>query len=553
MDAQQLIEQVKNRPAFNPVKFLTSVFAENARRDFVMFAKAGWHIIEPKSLRWNWHLDAICEHLVYVSLGEIRNLLICIPPRMTKSLLVSVLWPTWHWLQNPETQFLCASYDMSLTLRDAVLARRLIESGWYQQMFGHQFYLLPDDNQKKMYRNSLGGYRISTSVDGKSTGEGGDIQILDDPHNAKKVESDVIRQNALEWHDNAWRSRSNDPNTTQKVYAGQRTHDMDIFGHVMATEPSRWVELMLPMKFDPSRKCITYPNNGNGPDKSKPLFEDPRKIADELLNPKRFNKETARIEQEAMSERAWNAQYQQQPEGAGGLILKRHWWRQWAWPEWHSEHGKQRPLPEFMEIIQVYDTAFEEEEESDFTARTTWGIFSYTESERDKHGTLRDGQQRICAMLLDMLEEKLNYPDLREEVIQSNEDFGPTWILIEKKSSGHSLIQELRKKRLPVRAVGLAGSGGRKGKQGDLIARAHESSLMLEKGCIFYVPRSWSYKTIEHCAKFPVGEHDDITSTVTMALQYMRKFYDLTLPDDESGVEINPFAWKKVRRYDGRR
>jgi phage terminase large subunit-like protein len=533
-------------------KMLTYIGALEMRSDFIAFCKNAWIQVAPQKLVWNWHLDALCEHLVYMTQGEIRFLMVSLPPRHTKSLLASVLWPCWDWLHRPTTQFLSASVDDRLALDFSRLSRRVIESPWYQNLFQQDWYLLEDENAGRQYRNSVGGSRNSTSVQGRVTGSGGDVQILDDAHSAKKVESDATRQASLTWHDNEWRSRLNSPLTAQKLYIGQRTHDNDIYGHVLAQEGKRWVNLCLPLEYEVKRRCITFPNKGFGVEEgAKPIFKDPRKVEGEMLDPKRFDAATAKIEKEIMSTRAWQAQYQQAPEGQGGLILKRHWWREWSWPEWHPNAGEERPLPDFFEVIQVYDTAFEEDEEADFSARTTWGVFNYMEAEKDAGGRVREGQQRVSAMLLDCLEERLSYPDLRAEAINSNRDFDPNWILIEKKSSGHSLIQELKRKRLPIKAVGLSGSAGRKGRQGDLIARAHESSLMLEKGCIWYCPRTWAFKVIDHAAKFPNGDHDDITSTLVIAWQYLRKYYDLTLPDDEAEDEINPWEWQKraPRRY----
>lgn len=530
-------------------KMLTYIGALEMRTDFVSFCKAAWIQVAPQKLVWGWHLDCLCEHLVYMTQGEIRFLMVSLPPRHTKSLICSVLWPVWDWLHRPTTQFLSASVDDRLALDFSRLSRRVIESPWYQNLFMPDWHLMPDENAGRQYRNSKGGSRNSTSVQGRVTGSGGDCQIGDDFHSAKKIESDAIRQASLAWHDNEYRSRLNSPMTAQKLYIGQRTHDSDIYGHVLSQEAKRWVYLCLPLEFDPARRCITYPNKGFGVEPgAKPIFKDPRKVEGEILDPNRFDAATAKIEKEIMSARAWAAQYQQQPEGQGGLILKRAWWREWKWPEGSPNADKERPVPEFFEVIQVYDTAFEEDEEADFSARTTWGVFNYTDIEFDAHGKATRKLQRVCAMLLDCMEERLSYPDLRAECIQSNIDFAPDWILVEKKASGHSLIQELRKKKLPIKAVGLAGSSGRGRGQGDLIARAHEASLMLEKGCIFYAPRSWAFKVIEHCAKFPNGDHDDIASTVCIALQFLRKYYDLSLPDDESEEEINPFAWKQSSR-----
>lgn len=544
MDLQ--LDQLQGKK--HPVKLLTEIAAERMRRDFMLFLKRAWHVFEPKNMQYNWHMGAIAEHLVYVTTGEIRFLMINIPPRMSKSLECTVAWPAWHWLQRPDSQIIGASYDQSLALRDAALSRRLIESGWYQQHYAGDFYLLPDDNAKQLYRNSKGGYRVTTSVSGKSTGEGGDIQLLDDPHNAQKIESDAVRQTALSWHDNAWRSRLNDPNNSQKVYIGQRTHDGDIFGHVMAQEGERWVNLVLPMEHDPKRICITYKNNGDGPDKKQEIFRDPRKKEGELLNPSRFNKKTAKREREAMSERAYNAQYQQQPEGAGGLILKRHHWRPWRYPDWHPRSNKDRELPEFLEIITVYDTAFEENEEADFTAGTVWGIFENRDLFKDtRTGKMKEGRMRVCALLLDRFKERVNFPDLVDQMEDWDQRYAPDVILIEKKASGHSAIQTLRKKGLPVKGVKLKDGG-------DLVSRAHMANYMLQKGCIYYMSRNWAMDVIDECAKFPNGEHDDQVSSCVMAWQYMRRYHDLTT-EDEAKDDISPFAWKRatgqerVKRY----
>lgn len=547
-----MIQMNDMRQVMTPIKLVTMVAAATMRRDLSLYMQRGWSIIDPAVLRWNWHLDAICEHLLALSLGQIRYLAICIPPRMSKSSSCTILWPTWHWIEWPQEQFICASYSSGLALEHSLQSRRIIEAAWYQQFWGDRYYLLPDENRNEMYRNSKGGYRLTTSVGGRTTGEGGSLQLLDDPVAADAVESDATRASTLSWHDNAWRSRVNDPNTARKLYVAQRTHDADIMGHIQAKEAHRWVFLTLPMEFDVKRKCITYANDGTGPNLKQQLFEDPRKVEGELLNPKRFNKATARAEKEGgMSDRAWNAQYQQQPEGQGGLILKRAWWRSWVYGEGHSLYAKEMPMPEFFEIIQVYDTAFEKQEQNDFSARTTWGLFIPTDEQLEAlHGHIRGvqrrrkdeederlpGQGRVSAIMLDRLYDRLEYPELRDEMIQSNKDFAPDKILVEKKASGHSLIQEGRRHGLPMVAVKV---------EGDLESRVHAASLMLKKGCIYFVPRAWSYEVQNIAAKFPMGDHDDLESTLSMAWQYMRQYHGLQLPDDETQEEIAPFRWQR--------
>lgn len=532
---------------------LTEVAAGERRRSFTEFAKRGWTVLQPSPPIWNWHMDAICDHLAYLSMGEIRFLMLNVPPRMSKTMLVSVLWPAWHWLHNPGEQFLFASVDQQLANDASIMSRRLIESTWYRSQWPGEIVLYDDENTVGMFRNRKGGYRLTASLQSRITGVGGTINILDDPHDAKKIESDAVRHSALAWHDNAWRSRVNDYNTIRKVYVGQRTHDQDIFGHVLAMEGKRWTLCMLPMEFDAKRICVTYRNpDGYTPlTDQPPIFRDPRTKQNEILDPKRMNKQAVESEKAAMSERAWQAQMNQSPAGEGGLIFKRHWWRPWVEPIWRPNAGKPRLLPAFNEIIQIWDTAFEEDEEADFSACTTFGLFDYTEmywDEAAKRPVM--GAQRVCAMLIDAFKDRFTYPDLRERAIQANLDFAPDTILIEKKVSGHSLLQELRKKRIPVKAVTLAGSAGKGGIQGDLVARANPASLMLEKGCIWYTPENYSFEVIEEASKFPNGDNDDYVSTLVIAFMYMRRYHDLTLLDDEKD-EISPWAWKRrpKKRY----
>lgn len=523
---------------------LTQMQAEMLRRDLRRFMRAAWNLVEPKAFVPNWHLDAVCDHLAYVTFGDIRNLMINQPPRTTKSLGASVIWPVWHWLIDAKTQFLCASYAQDLAIRDAVKSRRLIESAWFRERYLRNFYLDPADNRKHRYVNDKGGHRISVSVGGKTTGEGGDILLVDDPHNMTDVYSDAMRHGALSWWDNSMRSRLNDATTGQKVLNGQRSHDNDLFGHILATEEKRWVVLMLPMEFDPARKCITYFNpRGVEPDKERgPIFEDPRVKRGELLSPKRFGAEEVKAERAAMSVRDYSAQFQQDPTSGGGLILKKKWWRQWCFPvdyEGKDEKGeplagKPMSLPEFDEVITIYDTAFEAEEENDFTARTTWGMFRYSDTGNPKDET-------VHAMLLERLNERLEFPDLRTEAIGHHHDWKPDYTLIEKKASGHSLIQELRTSGVPIRAV----DPGSK----DKVYRAHLVASVLKDGRVWYIPRNWAYDVIHQCAKFPTGEHDDLVDTVVMALAYMRRMHMIELPEDEKDDELKLFSEPKRRLY----
>src|SRR5215813_12383746 len=257
---------------------LDELDAEMASRSLREFVRQAWPIVEPSTpFVPGWHIDAIVEHLEAVTHGEIRNLLINVPPRHAKSLLVSVFWPTWEWVRAPERRWLYSSYAASLSIRDSVKCRRLIESPWYQQRWGERFALTSDQNTKGRFDNNRTGYRLTTSVGGAVTGEGGDRIVCDDPHNVQEAESDSIRKSTLEWFDVVMSTRMNDPKTAAKVVVMQRCHHQDLSGHLL--EQGGFEHLRLPAEYE-APSCVTSIG-----------WSDPRTEHGELLWPARFGPE----------------------------------------------------------------------------------------------------------------------------------------------------------------------------------------------------------------------------------------------------------------------
>src|SRR5580704_15539552 len=248
---------------------------ELATRYFREFVRQAWPIIEPLTpFVPGWHIDAIIDHLEAVTRGEIRNLLINVPPRHMKSLLVSVLWPAWEWIRHPERRWLFSSYAASLSIRDSIKCRTLIESPWYQSFWGDRFALASDQNTKTRFDNDRSGYRIATSVGGTATGEGGDRIVCDDPHNVQDAESDSIRKATLDWWDVVMSTRVNDPRTAAKVVVMQRCHQRDLSGHLL--ERGGWEHLCLPAEYE-------------GPTRTTSIsWSDQREQQGELLWPERF-------------------------------------------------------------------------------------------------------------------------------------------------------------------------------------------------------------------------------------------------------------------------
>lgn len=537
---------------FDPHVSWTWMQAEEMKRDLKAFLAGAWHVVEPgKEFKGGWHIDAICEHLTYVSLGDINDLVINIPPRHSKSTVVAVMWPAWEWTWKPSTQWLFATYASSLTIRDSVKCRRLIQSPWYQERFGDCYSLSSDLNQKGRFDNTHYGYRLATSVGGTATGEGGDRIVVDDAHNMKEINSDTIRAGVIDWWRDTMSTRGNDPKNLGRVIIAQRGHHQDLPGHVLAS--GNWVHLNLPGYFQPSTRCITRSKKDSKriipatdgiftfgdhiePLKNEQLlFIDPRKKENDLLTPERFGpEEMAKLSVE-LTERGFESQIQQNPSAKGGNIMKEEHWREWVEPE----------LPPIKMIIQSYDTAFEEDEESDYSARTTWGVFEYEERLNPKLPWTAQykGQTRLCLLLMERMNMRMEFPALRDNAIEAAQLWKPDKVLIEKKASGHSLAQELRRAGLPIARIKVTDSK---------FVRAHAASLVLERGCVFYVKRNWAQEVISQCGNFPADDHDDMVDTCTQAMLWLRKKWSADyLDDDDDNDNLMRYVDRPVRTYGG--
>jgi predicted phage terminase large subunit-like protein len=293
------------------VPSVAAIEAEWCRRSLRAYMSAAWRVLEPGTpFVPNFHIDAIADHLEGVTRGQIRRLLITMPPRHMKSLAVSVFWPTWDWITAPQRRFLYASYARELSTRDSLKARRLIESPWYHRRWGDVYQLTSDQNVKQKFENDRTGYRLSTAVGAAVTGEGGDCVIVDDPHNVN-AESDAVRKGTLRWWDEAVSTRLNDPRSGRFVIVQQRVHEDDLAGHVL--DQGGYEHLCLPAEYD-GRRTVTSLG-----------WHDPRTEIGQLLWPARVDAPTLAALKRALGPYAAAGQLQQRPVPAGGGLFHRAW------------------------------------------------------------------------------------------------------------------------------------------------------------------------------------------------------------------------------------
>lgn len=469
------------------------------------FIKQAWYYIEgTDNFVDNWHLKAIAEHLECLFRGDIMRLLINQPPRTGKTNLASVAFPAWVWIHAPETRFLYASYGEGISMDSSVKCRDLIESDWYQSRWSHKFTLNPSQNTKMRFDNDKKGYRIATSVGGATTGFGGDI-IFGDDLNATNDISETVLETTGNWFTRALSTRLNSLKKGKMGVVQQRVHEDDISGRILANDNGEWTKLILPMEFEPDRKCTTIPlPSTNG----KP-WEDPRKKQGELLWPTHIGTKELNLLKASFHHNMYviAGQLQQRPAPTEGGIIKRAWFKLWP---------ADKPLPEFQYIIQSYDTSFTEDSKNDPNAGQTWGVFP------------EDG--RWCGILLDCWQKHMEYHKLKKKVIDDfNKQYGDPahgidLIIIEDKASGILLRRDLQQAGLPVRPF----NPGRHDKE----QRMHTISYLVQNGLI-YIPEStnsdrrglpvnWAMGFLDEVTMFPHSKFKDQSDAFSQAMTVLK-------------------------------
>lgn len=324
-------------------------------RSLAAFSKEAWPLLEPgRPYKHNWHIDAICDHLEAVADRQIRNLIINVPPRSMKSLLVCVFFPVWRWIHHPGENFMFASYSPKLASRDAVKARKILESEWFLSRWAKKFIvddeskqkfkkfggiLSSEQNEKMRYENIASGIRISTSLGGTGTGDGGDILVGDDLSKASTIGSETMREAAINWYDNEFSNRGNDPKTVCKVVIMQRLHHGDVSGHLL--EKGGYDHLCLPFEFE-KKFFDLKPKTSLG-------FQDPRTEENEVLWKNRYDEKAVKdLKESFQNVYQRTGQLQQRPTPSEGTIFKREWFKK----RWSSLPSK------FDYMLTTWDLTF---------------------------------------------------------------------------------------------------------------------------------------------------------------------------------------------------
>lgn len=456
---------------------------DGAPPSLALFLKAAWGILEPATpLAWNWHIDALCEHLEAVVSRQIRNLIICVPPGSTKSMTSAVMLPAWAWIEHPELRFLYASHDQRLSTRDSVKSRRLIESEWYQKRWGHRYQMTGDQNVKSHFENDKTGFRMAGSVRSATTGHRANILIIDDPHDARKVEGEADRLETILWHDQAWFNRVTDETKCGRIVIGQRVHHKDLIGHLL--ERGDYELLCIPEEYEPDR-C-----------KLSTGWTDPRTQLGELLRPDRFGPEQVRQTKLNLGSLGYATQHQQRPSPREGLMFHRDWFRV---VEATVKEGR---------VVRAWDLAASSEGD--------WSVGVRMRRKPDNRFVIENVVRgRWTPHERDAVILQTAEMDGREVMIVIEEEGG---------ASGKSLSHQMR--------MLLAGHMLQFVRPtGDKVIRANALAAQAEGGMVDMLRGEFNLSFLDELCSFPLGEFDDQVDAASHAMNELVRRGQIAYPD----------------------
>ena len=451
---------------------------ESCRDSFMEYIRHIW----PGFIEGEHH-RLIADKLTRVAKGELKRLIVNMPPRHTKSEFASIYFPSWMMGLKPDLKIMQTTHTADLSINFGRKVRNLMDTDEYKGIFP-EASLAADSKSAGKWQTGGGGEYFAAGVGGAIAGRGADLLIIDDPHSEQDAMSLPLLDSCYEWYTSGPRQRLQPGGTIVIVMTRWSTADLTgrLLNRQTENNADQWEVVELPAIFEDS---------GN------------------VLWPEFWKREELDAVKASIPVAKWNAQYQQNPTSEEGAIIKREWWNLWE---------KDDPPP-CSYIIQSYDTAFSKKETADYSAITTWGVF-----------TPSDGAGEAI-ILLDAQKGRWDFPELKAVAQEQYNEFEPDMVLVEAQASGTPLTHELRAMGIPV--VNYRPSRGN-----DKMTRVHAVSPVFEAGMVWAPDHVFADEVIEECAAFPFAPHDDYVDTTTQAILRFRQGNFINLYSDEEEEEV---------------
>ena len=446
---------------------------------FYEFFKAAWIVVEPAvPLSTNWHHKYICDTLqeecerIIRQEPKTKDIIINVPFRSTKSLIVTVMFPVWAWIKSPKLRFITSSYSATLSIELATKSRDIIFSDWFKKRWGDVFHIKKDQNLKERYENNHIGMRRATSVGGTVTGQGGDFLIVDDPLSPQMANSATERDNANEWYRTTFYSRLNQADIGVRIIIMQRVHEDDLSGFLLDRET----------RLNYKHICIPATNvDGNIKPKSLEKFYNKDTG---LFWEDRFSQKVLDDYKNALGTYGYAGQLQQTPTPLDSGMIHRDWFR-------IDRFRKDEAIVNF-----IIDPAYTANQKNDPSALLA---YTYTENKWQ---------------IVDCVNVRKEFPELVKFIpqwVQKNGYTNKSRIYVEPKASGKSIVQTL------VRETGLNVKEDKPPTK-DKVARVSDISASLESGRVSLLNGKWNEEFLDQLTKFPAAKHDDMVDCLVMAV-----------------------------------
>ena len=468
--------------------YLTQEIGKMSFLDFVKHVYPGYKV-GPHHLK----LAQIFED---IAAGKKKRVIVNIAPRHGKSELISYLAPAWFLGKFPSKKVIMASHTADLAVNFGRRVRNLVGSELYKDIFP-QIELQSDSKSASRWGTNFNGEYFAIGVGGALAGRGADLFIIDDPHSeqeAKTGRPDVFLP-AWEWFQSG---------PLQRLMPG---------GAIIVVM-TRW------SKLDLTGQIVKQTENNEDVDAWEVVEFPAIKDDGEALWPEFWPVEELLAKKAALDIRYWNAQYMQNPVSEEGALIKREWWKIWE---------EENPPPCEFTIMSL-DAAQEATNRADYNALTVWGVF------------FNEEVNNYNIILLNAIKKRLEFPELKELCLQEYKEWQPDAFMVEKKSNGAAIYQELRRMGIPVGEF-------TPGKGQDKIARVNAVSDLFAGGVVWAPDRRWAKEVIEECNDFPSGTNDDLVDSTTLALLRFRQGGFIRLPNDEPEEDMLYKYRKKAAYY----
>jgi predicted phage terminase large subunit-like protein len=492
-EVQDLIELAETGDASTRSKVFEVLKRDRYARcqvDFLYFVQQMWPIFISGK-----HHAIMADAFERVARGELKRLIINMPPRHTKSEFASFLLPSWFLGRFPHKKIIQTAHTAELAVGFGRKVRNLVTSENYQNVF--ETKLSSDSKAAGRWNTHMGGDYFAIGVGGAVTGKGADLLIIDDPHSEQEAKQGnaAVFDNVYEWFTSGPRQRLQPGGAI--IIVMTRWSKRDLTGQIIKNSAKDGVDQWETIDFPAILPSGTPLWPGFW---SLPALEA---LKSELPVSK------------------WEAQYQQNPTSEEGAIIKRDQWMIW----------EEKRAPPCSYIIQSWDTAFEKNNRADYSACTTWGIFDHP----DKHGNLRPN-----IILLDAFKERMEFPELKGKALEMYKEWEPDTLIVEKRAAGAPLIYEMRKMGIPM-------SEFTPGKGNDKISRVNAISDLFASGMVWCPETRWAEEVMDELASFPNGDHDDLVDSSSQALMRFRQGGFITIDSDEPDEPL--YHRRKVPYY----